>query len=176
MSSFGVGSISASAYMNVAQTASTITVAQLRFAGAVMFGSRAFGVQTSTSDYDFAILRSNYKKLIGNAIHLEKPLNNYFKVTPKKGDNTLVRLTGTDNIDLIILEYASDVAIVQKAVNKLKNISNPARLQNKAIRIAFYEAALESYGFRRSLKYRIVNWVLNLFNKSDQIYSIQRVS
>lgn len=119
------------------------TIAALRFSGAVEFGSRALGVHSEHSDYDFAILKSNYLKLFPNCDLAEIRRDNYFKIKPGYGHNYLKK---RNNIDILVLEHQEHLDTVRKAVEELKTLPTYF-LEDKPLRISLYEKSLEVHGF-----------------------------
>jgi hypothetical protein len=144
---------------------SRLSISQLRFCGAVEFGSRALGVNFFYSDYDFAILRSSFDKLFENNKPDEFQIKHYFKVVPPKGNNTIVvkyQLDTGDYLDLLILEHKEHVTAIKRAVNSC-TLHHPTHLRQKHRRIALFEKALLNEGFRTRWPVLISNWILKTF-------------
>jgi len=130
-----------------------LSVTQLEFSGAVLFGSKALGVENSHSDVDMAIVAHNYytleKSFTSNVI--QRPLDQYLNVYPPKGNNFMVRQKTSDpRIDLLVLENQSDVDIVQRAVEMIKD---KPYLEHKRHRCYYYEQALLSLGWKECVNY-----------------------
>ena len=135
-----------------------VPIEALQFAGAVEFGSRALNVATQDSDYDFAILRSNYENLIELQPKIrEVPIAKHFNVAPAKGNNTIAANVHTTLgktpglVDILILEHPKDVQIVAEAVQDLKLLPID-KLRNKKYRIKAYDKALLAHGFKPTNK------------------------
>ena len=130
-----------------------VPIEALQFAGAVAFGSRALNVETEESDYDFAILRSNYENLIELQPDIrETPIGKHFNVVPAYGNNTLAANVRTTNgkttglVDILILEHPKDMQTIANAVNALK-LLDLDKLRKKKYRVKQYDKALLHYGF-----------------------------
>lgn len=148
-----------------------LTVPKLLFAGAVEFGSRALNVDYERSDYDFAMLRSNFYKLMENSNYFFTilPIKNYFKIIPRYGKNSLIRglmigniFSGT-KLDILILEHQEHIDIIRKSVDFVKTTYSTKLLKGKNFRIKVYEQALEKYGFQKQMKYKIADWIIKHF-------------
>ena len=135
------------------------------FAGAVPFGSRALGVSTKSSDYDFAILKSNYEAMYDTALENRYPLKNYFKVVPKSGNNYMAIHSTKDGtkVDILVLEHQSDVDIVRDAIKLVKRRYISSFLCAKTARIEAYEKALLMLGFRTRWPVAICRWLSKHF-------------
>ena len=139
----------------------------LRFLGAVQFGSRALGVHTDQSDYDFAMLRSTYEAAFKDTNHEQLPLRNYFKIVPPTGNNTLVRKIPAidgNTIDILVLEHHAHLDVVRGAIYKMTSGNEPfPPYRNKQYRIKVYEKNLLQLGFRTRWPVVIANWILRIF-------------
>jgi len=138
-------------------------ISKLRFCGAIEFGSRALNVNTNKSDYDFAILRSNYEELFKGENLPEFPLDNYFRVLPAYGRNTLLPnfqimektsflgpfARDFNALDLLIIEHQEHLNMINNAVKALHKCPKQD-LCIKEFRIELYEKELEHQGFIRS--------------------------
>lgn len=140
-----------------------VSIEALRFAGAVEFGSRALGVHTEDSDYDFAILRSNFEQLFGKDIKAF-PIKQYFDVVPPNGNNELIpkMWLGDKRVDFLILEHPAHLDMVRRAVAYLKQLGYHS-LTDKPYRIARYQKALLHEGFRVRWPVVIANWIRKTF-------------
>jgi len=147
-----------------------LTIAQLRFAGAVEFGSRALGVENEYSDYDFAILRSNFEKLFENSgLPNEYTIKTYFKVIPPYGNNSMARGAFTVDVgrrnidvDLLVLEHQEHLNTIATAVSTIQ-VNPRRRLFIKAVRIELFEQALLKEGFRLRWPVAIARWLMKTF-------------
>ena len=140
----------------------SFTPETLKFLGAVAFGSRALGVHDKYSDYDFAILRNTYEKFTEHNDNFpELPLDNYFKVMPPNGNNTLIKCNVKDKqYDLLLVEHQEHLDIIKKSVEDIKHL--PYKYTNKQDRIRAYERALLSNGFKLDWRYKVIRWFANL--------------
>lgn len=148
---------------------------KLRFVGAVEFGSRALGVNTNRSDYDFAMTAKAFEEFFGNSsyqLRYNDTLEKYFKVTPPDGFNQIFKyyLEGTSfnshYLDVIVVEFEEDLEVIRKAVKETA-IHPTFKLRNKAFRIKAYETALFNNGWihtRKSLGTRLSNKVTKTLN------------
>lgn len=150
-----------------AYTNPPISIAALRFSGAVEFGSRALGVASKYSDYDFAILRANFNNLFENNMPDEFPIKNYFRVIPPKGNNTLAHKVKTDDnnyVDLLVLEHQEHLDMLKNAINSIKyNPKYSPWMYDKVKRIRIFEDALSDAGFITRWPVRLSNWILKTF-------------
>ena len=139
-----------------------IHIASLLFSGAVEFGSRPLGVATKDSDYDFAILRSNYVKLMENRLLPEEiNIKKHFTVVPKKGLNTIVtsiKIKDEKTLDLLILERQEDIDTIKISIDYIKSKYSSEILSNKQLRINLYASALLSHGFKTT------NYLMNFLH------------
>ena len=127
-----------------------ITTSKLLLSGAVEFGSRALGISTRNSDYDFAILRVNYETLLGEEEYLELPPDKYFKVVPPGGKSSLVAgipLKEGTTLDLLVVEKKEYLDIIKEAIKYMKSTYRKDILKYKNLRIDLCEAELLHRGF-----------------------------
>ncbi|RLG71834.1 MAG: hypothetical protein DRO08_04150, partial [Thermoprotei archaeon] len=150
----------------VPSSADPITHDKLRFDGAVEVGSRALGVEKSSSDYDFAMLRTNFDNLVAGNNYINATagdVSKYFNVVPAYSSCSLVVAYITGKTDILLLEKQSHVDIIRKSISDMRKL--PKYLyQAKSRRIALYQAILLRNGFVHSdYKQRIKYLPLRLF-------------
>jgi len=130
-----------------------LTPSKLLFAGAVLFGSRALGVNEEDADYDFAIYYNNFKNLVDGK-HPEFPIKDYFTVIPN-GKAFLVRIVEFEaDIDIVVLRDINDLTTIKRSIDELKNIDS-RKLKHKKFRVKEYEKALLRNGFKLSNRAKI---------------------
>lgn len=151
-------------YNSASTQSAPISIDALRFTGGVEFGSRALGVHTDNSDYDFAISLATYEQM-DTTSHKRLPIGNYFKVSPKTGNNFLVKaLSDRGSLDLLVLEHPSDVDKIRNAVKYMINSFSSIDLAIKNYRINKFEKALLREGFILNWRFRAIKWFANLTN------------
>ena len=144
-----------------------LTIEKLRFLGAVEFGSRALGVDKGNADYDFAMLRTVFDKLVEGDTTTEihwADVGSYFKIVPAFAKCSMVVTYTTAKTDILLFERQSDLDIIAKSVEDLKALPR-YMVVNKQRRVALYQEALLRNGFvysnwKQRLRYlpmRIVN-------------------
>lgn len=130
-----------------------LSIDALRFTGAVEFGSRALDVPpTNYTDHDVAVTREMADKILETKDGYRVCcIDTYFNVVPKSEGNYLIRglySHGDSNeIDLLVLENQSDLDIVKKSVEDIKNLDKMF-LQVKSNRIKAYQKALKKNGWK----------------------------
>lgn len=130
-------------------TSNRLTPSALLFAGAVPFGSRALDVNIPSSDYDFAILDTNYYNLLGTEEYARVSLENYFKVIPPKKSFAVlnVPINTNEKVDLLVVTEQGYLTTIKEAVKYLKDNYRKDILQDRKLRIRLYEAELLHRGF-----------------------------
>lgn len=127
------------------------TLAEILEVG-VPIGSMALGVPTATSDYDVYMTADAYYKLFKHSIsqcldamdsaayNAIQPRNGYCKIRYK------FKTADNHFCDILVLEYDSDLAIIEFAMNDLAAIPKYL-MKDKPFRIAAFQNALLHYGF-----------------------------
>lgn len=128
------------------------TLAEILEVG-VPIGSMALGVPTATSDYDVYMTADAYYKLFKHSISqcldamdsaaytAIQPRNGYCKIRYK------FKTADNHFCDILVLEYDSDLAIIEFAMNDLAAIPKYL-MKDKPFRIAAFQNALLHYGFK----------------------------
>ena len=128
------------------------TPTQMLFIGAVEFGSRALGVHTDDSNYDYAITLETWEVISKSKNFSCSTLNlmEYFNVIPTSGVNTLIRFDKYNNnnteMGIVVVEHKSDLEVIRKSVEDVRALAWH-ELALKAFRIAEYQKALLRNGF-----------------------------
>lgn len=136
-----------------AMRANYLSIDALKFTGAVEFGSRALGVSaTNYVDHDVAVTREIADKILETRDGYRVCcIDDYFNVVPKSEGNYLIRGLynhgDSNEIDLLVLENQSDLDIVKKSVEDIKNLDKMF-LQVKSNRIEAYQKALKKNGWK----------------------------
>lgn len=150
---------------------------QLIFAGAVPIGSHPLKVAGDRSDYDFAILRSDFNTLTDSEYEkLELDITPYFTAYPRTGHNTMLHKLPIEEglADIIILEHKQDVEIIRSAMRKISGAPK-STLHNKNQRIALFEEELLKRGFKEPWQRRLAKWLVQLGSKDHRTHtSIRR--
>jgi len=153
-------------FTQVATPTGSITHDKLRFAGAVEFGSRALGVERDSSDYDFAMLRTNFTNLIAGNNHIDAivvDVSKYFEVVPAYSTCSLIVTDIAGNTGILLLEKQSHVDIIRKSIDDMLKLPR-SLYQAKPRRTELYQAILLRNGFVHSdYKQRIKYLPLRLF-------------
>jgi predicted nucleotidyltransferase len=114
----------------------------------ILLGSRAFGVETESSDYDIAVLRSDIKDI---DILPKKELNpeNYFSCLPL-GNVGLVKYMATEDfpyhLDILIYDDLNHIKDIKHVVEQMKQIPKWV-LKNKSFRVDIFMQGLENRGW-----------------------------
>ena len=123
-----------------------------------LLGSRAFGCQTRTSDWDIALTKENYNALVlgadlGKGI-IESISNRYKDLKSIYGDNLeqMVQITFEDKpkIDLFIFKSQESIDKLLAAISIMRKLPSK-ELMDKDIRIKKWLAALYSVDLTKNL-------------------------
>ena len=122
---------------------------------AVMIGSRAFGVESEGSDYDYAVLESTFDTLDPNH---KLNARNYVKVFPvdERGvmkNSSIFKSSMSINdevtsVDILIYEDQEDLDRINSVVELMKTIPK-LLIESKTERVRVFETLLEDQGFKR---------------------------
>lgn len=113
----------------------------------VLYGSRALGVDTDKSDYDYAILLEHIRPVY-SLEDIDSP-RRYFKYLPEDGAYGIlykVPLPNNEVTDILILNDEDDLQVVRDAISDLQRVPTYL-LQDKATRVTLYQTALKEYGW-----------------------------
>lgn len=123
----------------------------LKEPGAVLYGSRALGVNHQKSDYDIALSYESHKHIYSwlLAANITASSNiDYFTSVPEAGYHTFFQHHASDfKVDIIFVHNDEDLDVIRSSVRDLQSI--PAyMLTNKSFRIEAYNRALQHRGWK----------------------------
>ena len=119
---------------------------------ATLIGSRALGVENTSSDYDIVIPLSSIPTMLQERLDAggDFSIERYFSKIPSLGRGwffNYVFVSGTKaNVQVIVLENELDLEHLQYAMEDLQKLPK-YMLVEKHIRIALFESALVHYGW-----------------------------
>ena len=133
----------------------TIDILQiLKDPGAVLYGSRALGVNHQKSDYDIALSYESHKHiyswlLSANIVAITNI--DYFTSVPEAGYHTFFQYYANDfKTDIIFVHNDEDLDVISSSVRDLQSI--PAyMLAHKTFRIEAYNRALQHRGWKPAI-------------------------
>ena len=113
--------------------------------GAVLIGSRAFGVESEGSDWDYAVCLEKVDGILPDStFDMEK----YFGYVPPMGNNLVALKWELEDaiVDVLVYEKQSDVDTLKRIVTELSVI--PAYIMSERyLRILLFEKAMSVNGF-----------------------------
>jgi len=121
----------------------------------IMYGSRALGVHTEESDYDFAILHTDVleNKELFMDCRFGDPLK-YFQTVPET-PFAMIYKTKLEvekemfRADILVLTDEDDLQVIVDAVSDVCDVPM-YMLKDKDLRVRLYQLALENYGWRNA--------------------------
>lgn len=123
----------------------------LKTPGAVLYGSRALGVNHQKSDYDIALSYESHKHIYSWLLSDNIPAStniDYFTSVPEAGYHTFFQLQISGfKTDIIFVHNDEDLDVIRSSVRDLQSI--PAyMLAHKQFRIEAYNRALQHRGWK----------------------------
>ena len=123
----------------------------LKDPGAVLYGSRALGVNHQKSDYDIALSYESHKHIYSWLVSANITASSnidYFTSVPEAGYHTFFQHHSSDfKADIIFVHNDEDLDVIRSSVRDLQSI--PAyMLAHKTFRIEAYNRALQHRGWK----------------------------
>ena len=121
--------------------------------GAVLIGSRAFGVASESSDWDYAVCLEKVNDILPDSTFSMKE---YFQYVPPMGNNLVALKWKLEDaiVDVLVYEKQSDVDTLKKIVAELSVIPTYI-MSEKYLRILLFEKAMSVHGFTEADTIRV---------------------
>lgn len=123
----------------------------LKEPGAVLYGSRALGINYQNSDYDIALSYESHKHIYSwllSANIIASTNIDYFTSVPEAGYHTFFQHHTNDfKTDIIFVHNDEDLDVIRSSVRDLQSIPT-YMLANKPFRIEAYNRALQHRGWK----------------------------